>query len=128
MTKEIINKFIKKYRLDVIVIASVLLISLTLLLVSNLFRVEGAYAEVVLDGKTVSMYPLSIDGVYSLNGGTNELTIKDGMVYMSDSKCPTHSCEKFGKIRYVGEIIECQPNHLVIKIVGQTDDSVDFVS
>lgn len=128
MDKSKVENLIKKYRLDIIVIASVLLISIAVVLVTQLTKVEGAYAEVTIDGAVVGKYSLSLDGVYSLNGGTNVLTIKNGEAFMSYSQCPDHTCENTGRIKYVGQTIVCQPNRLIISIVGQSDDYIDFVS
>ena len=119
---------IKKYRIDIIVIASILLISIVILLVAQLTKEEGAYAEVTVDGSVVGKYSLNIDGVYSLNGGTNTLTIEGGEAYMSYADCPDHVCENTGRVRYVGQTIICLPNHLAITIIGEADDAVDFVS
>ena len=128
MDKSKIENLIKKYRLDIIVIASVLLISIVVVLVTQLTKVEGAYAEVTIDGTVVGKYSLSSDGVYTLNDGTNVLTIKNGEAFMSYSQCPDHTCENTGKIKYVGQTIVCLPNRLTISIVGQSDDHVDFIS
>ena len=128
MDKSKIENLVKKYRLDIIVIASVLLISIAVVLVTQLTKVEGAYAEVTIDGAVVGKYSLSLDGVYSLNGGTNVLTIKNGEAFMSYSQCPDHTCENTGRIKYVGQTIVCLPNRLTISIVGESDDYIDFVS
>ena len=128
MTQEAKPKLIRKYRMDIIVISSLLLISLLVLLVVNLTKQEGAYAEVTLDGQTVAKYPLSIDGTYPLNNGTNVLVIENGVAYMSYSTCPDHICENTGRVKYVGQTIVCLPNRLTITVVGTSDQSVDFVS
>ena len=128
MDKSKIENLVKKYRLDIIVIASVLLISIAVVLVTQLTKVEGAYAEITIDGAVVGKYSLSLDGVYSLNGGTNVLTIKNGEAFMSYSQCPDHTCENTGRIKYVGQTIVCLPNRLTISIVGESDDYIDFVS
>ena len=120
--------FITKYRIDIIVVASLLVLAITVLLVINLTKTKGSYAEVVVDGEVVGKYPLDEDGIYSLNGGTNTLTIKDGVAYMSYSDCPDHTCENTGKVKHVGQTIVCLPNHLTITIIGESNDSVDFVS
>ena len=122
------RNFITKYRIDIIVIASLLVLAITVLLVINLTKTKGSYAEVVVDGEVVGKYPLDEDGIYSLNGGTNTLTIKDGVAYMSYSDCPDHTCENTGKVKHVGQTIVCLPNHLTITIIGESNDSVDFVS
>ncbi len=127
MNQNGILDFIKKYRTDIIVIASVLLLSLVVLLVVQLTRVEGAYAEVTVDGSVVGKYPLEIDAVYSLNGGTNTLTIKDGVAYMTYSSCPDHTCEH-SRAKYVRQTIICLPNLVTVTVVGDSDDYVDFVS
>ncbi len=123
-----IRGFVKKHRLDIIVIATLLLFSIAVLLVSRLTRVDGAYAEIKLNGTVIAEYPLFIDGVYTLNGGTNVLTVKGGEAYMTYSNCPDHTCEKKGKVKYVGQNISCLPNSLSITIVGNSDNAVDFVS
>ena len=128
MAQTKIQNFIKKYRIDIIVVASLLIISLLILLFVNLTKEEGAYAEVTVDGNTTGKYALAIDGTYSLNGGTNTLVIQNGEAYMRDSNCPDHICENTGKIRHVGQTIICLPNRITVTIIGQTDDAVDFVS
>jgi hypothetical protein len=127
VTKEAIITTLKKHRLDLIVVASLLLFSLVTLLTFQLTRKEGARAEVTIDGAVVAEYPLTTDATYTLNGGTNTLTVKDGVAYMTYSSCPDHTCERTGKVKYVGEQIVCLPNKLSIKIVGTSDDAVDFI-
>jgi hypothetical protein len=118
----------KKYRLDIIVIAAILLASITLLLIMTLTREEGATVVVEIDGKTVATYSLYQNGEYSLNGGTNVLVIENGQAYLNYSNCPDHTCEKTGKIQYVGQTIVCLPNLLTITIKGEASGGVDFVS
>ena len=119
----------KKYRLDIIVIAAILLVSLSLLLIVTLSKEEGSVVVVEIDGTTVATYPLDENAEYSLNGGSNVLVIEDGVAYMSYSNCPDHTCEKTGKIRYVGQTIICLPNKIAVTIKGDNaEGGVDFVS
>ena len=118
----------KKYRLDIIIIAAILLFSVGLLLVSLLSKEEGSTVVVEIDGITVATYSLNQNGEYSLNGGTNVLVIEDGKAYLNYSNCPDHTCEKTGKIQYVGQSIICLPNKSAITIKGEADGGVDFVS
>lgn len=127
MTREKVQWF-RKYRIDVLVIAALLLLSLLVVLVIEFTKQEGAYVEITLDGTTVAQYSLAVDGVYPLNGGTNVLVIQNGEAYMSASNCPDHVCENTGRVRYVGQTIICLPNRLTVTIVGSSDGSVDFVS
>lgn len=123
-----LNTPAKKYRLDVIVIASILLVAIAVVAVSHFTAEAGAYVEVALNGNTIGKYPLGLDGVYSLNSGTNTLTVKNGEAYMSYSSCPDHTCENTGKISFVGQTIICLPNRISITVVGESDGNVDFVS
>ena len=120
---------IKKYRLDIIVIAAILILSLSVILIISLTRKDGATVTVTVDGVTVAEYPLAEDGVYTLNGGSNILTIENGTARMSDSSCPDHICENKGKIKYVGQTIVCLPNKLTVTVTADAeDDGVDFYS
>ena len=118
----------KKYRLDIIIISAILLFSVGLLLVSLLSKKVGNTVVVEIDGKTVATYSLNQNGEYSLNGGTNVLVIEDGKAYLNYSNCPDHTCEKTGKIQYVGQSIICLPNKIAITIKGEAEGGVDFVS
>jgi hypothetical protein len=127
--KNVMEHTIKKYRLDIIVIAALLILSLSVILIINLTRKEGATVTVTVDGVTVAEYSLAKDGVYTLNGGSNILTIENGTARMSDSSCPDHICENKGKIKYVGQTIVCLPNKLTVTVTGEAeDDGVDFYS
>ena len=128
MTKESIKSFIIKRRIDIIVIASLLLLSLITLLIINLAKKEGALVRVEIDGEIYGEYSLSTNNEYTLNGGTNILTIKDGVAYMTYSECPDHTCERVGKIKFVGETIVCLPNKVAVTIIGDSDDGVDLIS
>ena len=123
------TKKISKYRLDLIFISAVLVLSLLVVAIVMLTREEGAFAVVEIDGEVAGKYPLSQNGVFPLNGGTNVLVIENGTAYLNYSNCPDHTCEKTGKIRYVGETIVCLPNLLSVTITGEIgDDGVDLVS
>ncbi len=128
MTKESLKSLIIKHKIDIIVVASLLLLSIIILLTVNLTRRPGAFVEITIDGGVVAKYPLDVDGEYELNGGTNRLTVKDGVAYMTYSSCPDHTCENTGKVRHVGQTIVCLPNKLTVTVKGESDDGVDFVS
>lgn len=119
---------VKKYRLDIIFISAIIAVSLLLLLFTFILKEEGAVAVVEIDGDVQGEYSLAVDGVFSLNGGTNVLVIEGGAAYLSYSSCPDHTCERTGKIRYVGETIICLPNRVSITVRGVSDNSVDLVS
>lgn len=119
---------IKKHRWDILVIVALLSLSLALLIVINLLKKPGDVAVVEIDGQIAGEYPLSSNGTFPLNGGTNVLVIEDGVAYLNYSNCPDHTCERTGIIRYVGQTIVCLPNRLIVTVKGASDGGVDLVS
>ncbi len=122
------NEFVKRYKLDIIVIAAILVISLSVLFIVLLTKKDGATVSVEINGEETAVYSLEVDGVYPLNGGTNVLVIENGEAYLNYSNCPDHTCERTGKISHVGETIICLPNRISITIKGDDADGVDLVS
>lgn len=122
------NELIKRYRLDIIVIAAILVISLSVLFIALLTKKDGAVVSVEINGERAGVYSLDVNQVYSLNGGTNVLVIEDGRAYLNYSNCPDHTCEKTGKISHVGETIICLPNRISITVEGDADGGVDLIS
>lgn len=118
----------KSARLDVAVIGALLLVALVAVLLTVLTHKEGARARVEVDGETVGSYPLSVNGEYEINGGTNILIIEDGEAYLSYADCPDKTCVSTGRIRYEGQSIICLPNKVSVIIEGETEGGVDFVS
>ncbi len=119
-----LKKFLgnKKMVADVILIASVLLVSLSVLLIFTLTRETGAFARVTVDGMVVGEYPLSVDGEYILNDGSNVLVIEGGEAYMKHADCPDGLCKNQGKKSHSGERIVCLPNRVSIEIIGAGEE------
>ena len=113
---------------DFILIGAIVAISLVLLLCVNLAQKEGAGVIVKVNGVEVGRYSLSTNATYELNGGTNILTIKDGVAYLSAANCPDHLCVKQGKISKTGQTITCLPNKLTVIVYGAEENDVDLVS
>ncbi len=117
-----------KYRIDIIVISAILLVSLSLFAFAALTKKRGAVVVVEIDGVTVGEFSLNESRTCSLNGGSNVLVIENGAAYLNFSDCPDHTCEKTGKIKYVGQTIVCLPNRLSITVKGDADGGIDLVS
>ena len=105
----------KRYIYDTILIALLLVIFLSLFF---FFRNSdtGATAVVYIENDVVAEYPLSIDGEYEINNGTNILKIENGKAYMLYAECPDGWCKNQGKIYLSGERITCLPNRVMIVI------------
>lgn len=120
MLKKILED--KKLRSDIILIGTLLIVGLSVLLFMILTGEQGDRVLVTVNGERVAEYPLSVDGVYYLNGGTNVLVIEDGYVYMREANCPGfQDCVETGKISMVGQSIVCLPNKVIVEIVGEKD-------
>ena len=117
-----------KIKPDVIVVAAILFVALVSLILIFVLRKPGGVAVVEVGGEVVGEYPLYQNGVYPLNGGTNVLVIENGVAYLSYSNCPDHTCERTGKIRFVGQTIVCLPNKLSVTVKGESEGGVDLVS
>ena len=117
-----------KIKPDVIVVAAILFVALVSLILIFVLRKPGGVAVVEVGGEVVGEYPLYQNGVYPLNGGTNVLVIENGVAYLSYSNCPDHTCERTGKIRFVGQTIVCLPNKLSVTVKGEAEGGVDLVS
>ena len=108
----------KRYFYDVILIALLLIVFLSLYFFVYKKDDTGAVAIVYLENEVIGEYPLSLDGEYSLNGGTNIIKIEDGEAYMLYANCPDGWCKNQGKIAILGERITCLPNRVMIVIEG----------
>ena len=122
------TKQVPRLRYDLILIGALLVVSLAVVLITTLTRREGGYVEVEKNGELIATYSLSVNGEYSLNGGTNVLVIEGGVAYLKDANCPDKTCVKTGKIRYVNQSIICLPNEISITVRGGSDNGVDLVS
>ncbi len=115
----------KKMIADIILIAAVLIIALSVFLFVELSRKEGAFVRVSVNGERVAEYSLSVDGEYSLNGGTNILVIENGEAYIKWADCPRQICVKDGKISRTGERITCLENRVVVEVFGKGDEILE---
>jgi hypothetical protein len=116
----------KKVFADIILICILLVLALSVFLVVELTRREGAYVVVSIDGGEVCRYSLSEDGEFLLNGGTNTLVISGGKAYISEADCPDGLCVSQGKISRTGQTVVCLPNRVMLRIVGAEEADVEL--
>jgi hypothetical protein len=112
----------KKLVADIILVASLLVISLSVFIVIRLTKQDGDVAVVTVNNVVVGEYSLSVDGEYSLNGGTNILVIENGKAFVTYANCPDGLCVNQGKISLTGDRIVCLPNKLMIEIRGAEEE------
>ena len=113
---------------DLILISVILLIIAVSFLVSHIYKKDGDYVLVRVDGQKTARYELSVDGEYELNGGTNILRIEGGKAYLIYADCPDHLCMNQGTIDQNGETITCLPNRLTVTVYSEDNADVELVS
>ena len=116
----------KKILADVLLICALLAVALSVFLITELSRGEGAEVVVSIDGEEVARYPLDEDGEYSLNGGTNIMVVSEGEAYIREASCPDGLCVGQGRISRAGQTVVCLPNRLMLEIVGAEDPDVEL--
>ena len=121
----------RKLKNDIILAVIVVVVAATGLLLVNVFRTEGSFAVIKIDGKETGRYPLSVDTeviIETGDDGRNTLVIEDNKAFMKDANCPDKICEGHSKISYKGETIVCLPHKVVIEIVAdEATDELDAV-
>ena len=116
------KKLFKTYKLDILVIGLIVVVSLIYLLIFSLTRVEGNVVVVKIKNEEIAAYKLDEDGKYSLNNGSNILIIQDKKAWIEEADCPDKLCIKKGTISNVGETIVCLPHRLIITIEGDANE------
>ena len=121
----------RKIKNDIILAVIVIVVAAVGLLLLNIFKTEGSFAVIKIDGKETERYPLSINTevvIETGDNGRNTLVIEDNKAFMKDANCPDKICEGHSKISYKGETIVCLPHKVVIEIVAdETTDELDAV-
>ena len=118
----------KKLKNDIILAVIVIAVAAVGLLLLNIFKIEGSFAVIKIDGKETERYPLSVNTevvIETRDNGRNTLVIEDNKAFMKDANCPDKICEGHSKISYKGETIVCLPHKVVIEIVAD-DTTVDL--
>jgi hypothetical protein len=93
-------------------------------------RATGDLRAVVraADGRE-QLYDLRQDRDLEIPGpaGITLLRIQDGAVWVARAPCARHLCQRMGRLRRPGRSIVCIPNHLVVRVIGDSAD-VDAVT
>lgn len=126
------KKKINKY--DIMLIAAIIIINIFLILYGGRNAVKGnsKIAYIYSDNKLVREYVLTDDVKDEIKieseTGFNVLHIENGQIWIHDASCPDKICISQGKISKDGEIIVCLPNKMLIKIVDNEEDEIDFIA
>ena len=125
-----INKKLK-FKNEIIFVVTIFLIAAIFFGINfHESRKSGNIVEITVNGEVYQRIPLNKNQTIQVKtegDNLNEITIKDGEVYMSKSTCKDHLCENMGHIRIVGVPITCLPNKVVVTIKGQDEEQIDSV-
>lgn len=123
------SKAVKRRKNDLILILAALLLAAALWGALAVFRSEGAYALVTVNGEEYGRYALDKDTQQSIISGehSNLLVISEGGARISEADCPDKLCVNQGEIRYSGQSIICLPHKVVVEIVGGERSNIDAV-
>ena len=102
-----------------------------MVLLFRLTRPPAATVVVRVGGTLRASYSLMENRVVTVTGvggGTNELHIEEGTVYLTEASCPDHLCVKQGIIRRAGESIVCLPNQVVVELRSELEAELDGVT
>lgn len=85
--------------------------------------VSGEKVLITADGRDYGIYSLAQDQTIdvTLDGHTNHITIKDGIVSMTYSTCKNQVCVNTGAISHTKDAIVCLPNKVVAEIIGGSE-------
>ncbi|MBQ7584539.1 MAG: NusG domain II-containing protein [Lachnospiraceae bacterium] len=90
--------------------------------------VSGTKLTIICGNEIYGVYDLDKDQTIGING-SNTCEIKSGEARMTQADCPDKLCVHSRAISGVGESIVCLPNHVVLKITGDGEDSgIDAIS
>ena len=116
---------------DFLIAAVVLLVAGILALVFHFAGGDpGGKVQLKVDGKVIGTYALVEEQTIPIDTkyGHNQLIIKDGEAYMSESDCPDHYCEDQGNVSKTGETIVCLPHKLVVEVITGEASDIDVLA
>lgn len=118
----------RKWKNDILLIAALLILAVAVGGFLFLFRAEGSYVTVTLDGEIYGEYPLSEDCRIQITSGgnINYLIIEGGRAYIAEATCPDGICVSHRPISREGESIVCLPNKVAVTVRG-SGNSTDAV-
>ncbi|MDY4954434.1 MAG: NusG domain II-containing protein [Candidatus Onthomonas sp.] len=121
----------RKGRKDLLLWLALAAVGGGMVLLFRLTRPPAATVVVKVGGMLRASYSLMEDRVVTITGvggGTNELHIEAGTVYLTEATCPDHLCVRQGVIRRAGESIVCLPNQVVVELRSEQEAELDGVT
>ena len=119
-----------KIKNDIIFIGALVLLLAIIGGAMLIFRQEGAFVEIKVDGQIYGTYPLNENKIIEIKTekGYNIVVIENGTARVEDASCPDGVCSSHRPISFVGASILCIPNKVVVSIASENDEGLDIVS
>lgn len=107
-----------KRRNDIILIASILLISLILFFIFVFNKDKGKVAYIYHNDEVIMKLDLNNDQEVKVTGDVSDMIIivNNGKIHVEYSGCSNQICVNEGEKELSNEVITCLPNHIIIKI------------
>lgn len=120
----------RKIKNDVIFIAAILILAALAALALFVFRSEGDFVTVTVDGRLFGEYSLSENRRVEIKQGEhyNVLIIEDGYARIERASCPDGICSSHRPVKHDGESIICLPNKVVIEVRSSSNGQVDIIA
>lgn len=112
---------------DIYLIVFLLFLSLIVYFTNHLLSQKGKIAVIYLNNKQYAALPLDEDKTININN-TNTVCVKDGKVFMEQANCPDQICVHQKPLDSSERDIVCLPNKITVKIIKNSEDSLDTVS
>lgn len=111
---------------DIILIACLLIVSVTSIIILNLNKKTSNKAYVYHDNTLLKEIDLNINNTYTFKGdkGNVVVKVKNKKIKVDKETSDYHLCSKIGYISKSYETIICLPNKIVIEIGGNDLDTV----
>lgn len=111
---------LKKHKIEIIIVAVLLLISILGILIFFMASHKGKKAIIYHNDEIILEVDLSVDKDYYVKGNISEMIIivRDDKLWVSYSGCENQICVNSKSISQTNESITCLPNKIFIKIIG----------
>ncbi|MDO4976638.1 MAG: NusG domain II-containing protein [Eubacteriales bacterium] len=119
-----------RFRNDILLIFTLLLIAAISLFIMKVQQKEGAIIVVTIDGQEYGRYSLAEEQEISIQGDdfVSSLSISHGKADMTEADCPDQICVKHKPVCHDGETIVCLPHKVVVTVESEEKDNIDIIA
>ncbi len=105
---------------DILLAVAIIVFSISFLLVTYMFSLDGSTVTVTVDNEVYKTYALNKDITETIKTkyGVNVICISNGKVSIASADCPDKYCVSHVQISENGQTIVCLPHRLVVEVEG----------